>query len=83
MLWLLFYFGSSQVQLEADRQAEAAHAKLLQDEVVRLQERIAALLAAGGGRDTDTVSDQDGKVKREWGGEGKGVPAAAGCILNS
>ena len=40
-------FFKNQLQLEADRQAEASHARLLQDDVVKLQERIASLLASG------------------------------------
>jgi hypothetical protein len=61
-------FFQHQLQLEADRQAEASHAKLLQEDVVKLQERIAALMVAGG-RDTDMMTDQDGKRMR---GEGAG-----------
>ncbi|GAX75484.1 hypothetical protein CEUSTIGMA_g2927.t1 [Chlamydomonas eustigma] len=61
-------FFQHQLQLEGDRQAEATHGRLLQDEVVRLQERIAAILASGGGpagkSDADGQRDQDLKSLR-------------------
>eukprot|EP00955_Chlamydomonas_euryale_P028488 300241-Chlamydomonas_euryale.AAC.3 len=63
-------FACVLLQLEADRASEASHAKLLQDDVVKLQERVAALVA-GGGRDTDAQSDQDRR--------GRGGVRGAGC----
>ncbi|KAG1678296.1 hypothetical protein FOA52_013917 [Chlamydomonas sp. UWO 241] len=73
-------FFQHQLQLEGDRQSEAAHAKLLQDDCVRLQERVAALVASGGQRDTDAHGDQDGKPGRGGSGLRSGAEAVGGRI---
>lgn len=60
-------FFSQQVSLEADKATALAQARALQDEVMKLQERMAAVVAA---KDTDTMDQGRRSVNNTLRGEG-------------